>query len=314
MSKKKGSTATTEPPLVGERDMVQITSAAFSKLSTEAQQIIRQSTVARPALANYGQLREALAKGKYRWSTLRLPDETPLPRYSLGGKSDGLLEAAKAPRVDVSKVVAAAPPANPLLLEHLISLKILPPEAAPSGPVALPFLTPLSPGVLLPQPPPLAGATRSQMVDWRNRWGIPWITHVRDQDGCEACWAFAATALVESMVRIGHHLWCVRSEGDVHDGIGAVCASLGNSAAALDWIKTHGIADPDCYPWSTDNPPYVPTPDRPGRTTKIEPYTWPGGTDNQKNWPDNGGRPGTWFEVLSDSFGSSQGITDKTSR
>ena len=134
MSKKKGSTATTEPPLVEQRDMVQITSAAFSKLSPEAQQIIRQSTVARPALANYGQLREALAKGKYRWSTLRLPDETPLPRYSLGGKRDGLLEAAKAPRVDVSKVVAAAPPANPLLLDHLISLKILPPEAAPSGP------------------------------------------------------------------------------------------------------------------------------------------------------------------------------------
>src|SRR3989442_9488222 len=127
MGKQKGTTATTEAR-VEERDVVQITSDAFKKLPPEAQEIVRSSVIAQPTLVTYGHLRQALAKGNYRWSTVRGSDETPLPSYTLGAKTADLLEAAEAPKIDVAALVKASPPANPLLREHLIGLKILPSE------------------------------------------------------------------------------------------------------------------------------------------------------------------------------------------
>ena len=51
--------------------------------------------------------------------------------------------------------------------------------------------------------PPAAGV-HPAALDWRNRFGGNWITTVRDQNPCNACWAFAGTALVESMLKIEH--------------------------------------------------------------------------------------------------------------
>ena len=87
-------------------------------------------------------------------------------------------------------------------------------------------------------------------VDWRNRFGWPWITSVRDQGGCESCWAFGTTALYEAMVRIEQCVWCLRSEGDVRDGVGKQCWDPGNIGEATTLVTNYGIADPDCFPYT----------------------------------------------------------------
>ncbi len=86
-------------------------------------------------------------------------------------------------------------------------------------------------------------------VDWRNRFGRAWITSVRDQDGTSNCWAFAATALVEAMVRIDYLLWSSRSEGDVVHGVGKQSWDFGNLGEAITFVEENGLADPDCFPF-----------------------------------------------------------------
>ena len=92
-------------------------------------------------------------------------------------------------------LLAERPPANALLHAEPIERGVLPREGTAGGPAP-------------------TGGTRPASVDWRSRWEWPWITGIRDQNGSEHCWIFAPTALVESIVRIEHAVWCVRSEGD----------------------------------------------------------------------------------------------------
>lgn len=120
-------------------------------------------------------------------------------------------------------------------------------------------------------------------VDWRNRFGRGWITSVRNQAGSVNCWAFAANALYEAMIRIEHSLWTRRSEGDLARGTGKQAWDFGNIGEATIFAERYGLADPDCFPWSTwaslytARPhganlvatPYSPTPDRAGRTMRI---------------------------------------------
>ena len=110
------------------------------------------------------------------------------------------------------------------------------------------------------------------------------------------------------MARIEHFVWSKRSEGDVHDGMGSKCANGGDPSAALDWIATNGICDPACYPWSTMDPPYTPTPDRPGRTVKIPGKTLIGDIATQKTWLDTVGPLGAVFNVYQDFDGYHEGV------
>jgi hypothetical protein len=114
------------------------------------------------------------------------------------------------------------------------------------------------------------------------------------------------------MVRIEHHVWSKRSEGDVHDGMDAHCADTGDPAAALNWIRDHGLADPDCYPYKTDDSPYAPTADRSGRTVKTAGYVGLGSIDQQKTWLDIVGPIGVTFAVYDDFYGYGSGVYHKT--
>ena len=122
------------------------------------------------------------------------------------------------------------------------------------------------------------------VVDWRDRFGAHWVTSVRQQGGAPNCWAFAMTGLYESMVRIEHSVWCRRSEGDLGRATGKQSWDFGNPGEASIAAERFGVADPDCMPWSeaavlyTAKPhgaamtdmPLSPTPDRAGRTVRIE--------------------------------------------
>ena len=150
-------------------------------------------------------------------------------------------------------------------------------------------------------------------VDWRTRGA--WLTTVQDQNPCNNCWAFAATALVETMVHIEHGVWSKRSEGDLRDGWGGrlgedwrkrdkvlPCAHGAGVTGALDWIKNNGLADPDCFAWSPKDREYAPTSDRVGRTTRIPAYTDIGSTSEQKKWLDAVGPIIASFQVFDDFF------------
>jgi len=59
----------------------------------------------------------------------------------------------------------------------------------------------------------------SSSVDWRNRFGWPWLTQIKDQGGCGSCYIFSGVGVLEAMLRIEHFVWSLRSEGDVGDAI-----------------------------------------------------------------------------------------------
>lgn len=264
------------------------------------------------AINTVGELRKALAAEGLRWTVNeRLPDNQLLVRPHLGALTDQMPRAANLPRVDVAKMVAAMPPVNVSLVNHLVEIGVLKAQVIENRLPVIPH----------PSIPPAAGGPAVVPVDWRNRWGTNWITQIRDQDPCEACWAFGATALVESMVRIEHCVWCVRSEGDVHDGMGTKCGDCGNAGAALDWIKTNGISDSPCYAWPAPGnrsssyfnpapggcgggsmvaPNYHTCSDRSGRTVRIGGYTNLGNVNDEKNWIDQVGPLVVGFDVYND--------------
>lgn len=129
-------------------------------------------------------------------------------------------------------------------------------------------------------------------VDWRDRWGSPWLTNVKDQNGCGSCYSFGGVGLVEAMARIEHCVWSLRSEGDVGDAISFLFGAHskcdgGSPGNVLQWIQTNGVADPGC--WSSPNSPVLgkPTPDRLGRTVKLDKYQSIGGANihnDMKSW------------------------------
>lgn len=107
---------------------------------------------------------------------------------------------------------------------------------------------------------------------------------------CENCWIFGATALVETMVRIQHGMWAVRSEGDIRGSMGVSCESGGSAEAALSWATNagpNGISDLPCVPYRGVDDVYYPCSDRSGRTVRIPTaHTFSGSSSiaDQKSW------------------------------
>jgi Papain family cysteine protease len=258
--------------------------------------------------ATYGELRAHLRDEGITWTVNpNFADDDPIERPHLGALPEALVPADPAERIDVHVLLAERPPTNALLHAELIERGVLPREGAAGGPAP-------------------TGGTRPASVDWRSRWGWPWITGIRDQNGSEHCWIFAPTALVESMVRIEHAVWCVRSEGDYIGAQGVVVGQCGDPVDPLNWYASNGITDINCVPWpdltgstrtgaywspvatgcgtgSTQHATYTPCHNRNGRTVRIPAYTTLGNVEDQKNWIDTVGPLVVGFDVYSDFFG-----------
>lgn len=246
-----------------------------------------------------GELRRAIEDEDLGWQVrLTGDDDQEIEAAGLGGDPSGLPLAAETEPLDLSGLLDVG--SNPFLAVRRVERGLLDPAALEER---FPRTTLLRFGLgdVLAGEPPQAGAAAS--VDWRSRWGRNWITTVRDQNGCNACWAFAGVALVEAMVRIEDATWTHRSEGDVHAGMGAKCPDLGNIPAVSTFFAKNGFADPQCFPWSTSSPAYAPTPDRSGRTVRGPEFTWVSGLQGAKDWIDTVGPLITWFDVWSDFFG-----------
>ncbi|MGA8576552.1 MAG: C1 family peptidase [Candidatus Cybelea sp.] len=241
-------------------------------------------------------LKNALVTSNVRWTVNpSLRGEDPLPLHPTGGKPTGQPTVDKLPRTDIMRFVSV-PPANTFLLQRRVERGFL--AVKPMG-------APGAGGV-----PTVGGAPA--LVDWRNRFGWPWLTNIKDQDPCESCWCFAAVGAVEAATRIAHAIWSLRSEGDVHDGMSKHCADGGWPDAAFDWIKNNGVADAGCWPYHTDDAPYNPTPDRLGRTVKIDDYVALTTIADQKDWLDTVGPITAGFEVYHDFDGYGSGVYTHT--
>ena len=240
----------------------------------------------------------------------------------LGGLRDGLELSEKVKAIDFKSLFKVLPN-NPFILERRIARKIVS-DSLVKKEFRLGSPQERSPGEGFP---PLEEAAPASL-DWRNRWGWPWITSIRNQDGCEACWVFAAVALVEAMVRIEHCVWPWISEGDVHKGMESHCCDCSNPGAALDWMKNHGAADPGCFAWpdtssvcsegcgGTGANPMTLSPTRllgigRGGTVKIPAYSPVGSVADQKTWLDTVGPVVTFFEVWTDFFTYGSGVYHK---
>jgi hypothetical protein len=222
-----------------------------------------------------------------------LNDEDEVPRYAMGTDLSQVPLASEVAPVDMAEVIAQ-PVASPVLRARRQQLMGLTLELAFPG----------------------------AKVDWRDRWGGRWLATVQNQNPCQSCWAFGTTALVETMVRIEHGVWAKRSEGDVRDGWGgrlgedwrtrdntAPCQHGAGFDGALNWIVANGIADPDCFPWSSMDVDYTPTADRPGRTVRVGEYKWIGDVAEQKQWLDAVGPLVAGFDAYDDFQGYGGGGT-----
>jgi C1A family cysteine protease len=259
------------------------------------------------ALATVADLKKELAASQASWSVAEhLDDQAEIPQYALGIPED-YPKASEIKRTDLKKLLVEAP-LNPSLAEPRARVGLMPKP----GLKLLDETTRKSLSALVRNGAPAGGAPgRAATVDWRNRFERSWVTGIRDQNPCGSCWAFAVTALIESMVRIDHAVWCIRSEGDVHDGMAHTCAQGDWPQVALDWIKQHGLADPRCYPYYNFDHTWNPTQDRNGRTVKLEDYTMLANVEDEKNWIYSVGPVTCVFEVYTDFGGFGSGVYRK---
>jgi len=248
----------------------------------------------------YGWLRGLLAEQGVELERADVSDDTPIIEHPLGALPDRDRLASDIGSIQLMDSIR--PASHPELARRRIALGLAS-EADRELAARFPELSPVAGAG--GQPP--AGGGHPTAVDWRNRFGRNWITTIRDQNPCEACWAFAGTALVEAMLKIEHSYWARLSEGDLHDGLGARCADQGNLGNVSTFLSSHGLADPGCWPWHTDDAPYAPTTDRSGRTVRMPAVTWLGDVNQQKDWLDSTGPLATFFEVWHDFDGYTRG-------
>jgi len=108
--------------------------------------------------------------------------------------------------------------------------------------------------------PPIVGAPAT--LDWRNNGGN-FVTGVRNQGGCGSCWAFAATAALESSVLRAQNtpgidlnlseqvlISCGSSGG--HDA-GSCAGGASYPSYASDYIRDTGLPLETCYPYTASD-------------------------------------------------------------
>lgn len=252
----------------------------------------------------YGELRAFIEAEGLGWQPRSdVPDYVRLPMYAIGATTEGLVEEARVPPFDFNTLGAGE---SPFLAVRRAQRRLVRTEDVhtvfPRSQLRRLGLEDDETEDAAVAPP--EGGTPPSSLDWRNRWGMNWVTSTRDQNPCNACWAFAGTALVESMLRIETATWARLSEGDVHRGVGKTCPDLGNLGEVSNFFKNNGICDPASWPWRTDTPPYAPSPDRNGRSVRGPAFDVVS-VANSKDWLDTVGPLVTFIDVYNDFSGVS---------
>ncbi|MBN2399084.1 MAG: hypothetical protein JXI33_01950 [Candidatus Aminicenantes bacterium] len=93
-------------------------------------------------------------------------------------------------------------------------------------------------------------------IDWRDRNGRDYITPVKDQYGCGACWAFSAIGTAEAMWKIEKNrpdLDPDLSEQELVSCSGAGNCDGGYHGEAAAYMRTHGVSPEYCFSYSASD-------------------------------------------------------------
>ena len=104
--------------------------------------------------------------------------------------------------------------------------------------------------------PEAPAAALASSLDWRNYNGFLYVTPVRNQGNCGSCWAFAATAALESYVLITENIPGTDlnlSEQVLVSCSGAGSCSGGYIGSASQYISNTGLPPEACFPYSATN-------------------------------------------------------------
>lgn len=94
--------------------------------------------------------------------------------------------------------------------------------------------------------------------DWRNRHGKNWMTSVKNQGGCNSCWAFAAAGTIESYINLYYNqlldydlseqefLSCISYQEDP-------CSNGGSANAAFNYTYFNGVVKEIDFPYQAQN-------------------------------------------------------------
>jgi len=169
-----------------------------------------------------------------------------------------------------------------------------------------------------PQPPQdrqdvftAAGSVQSlpTSFDWHNVDGVDWMSPVRNQGGCGACWAFNAVGAVEGQYNISMN--DPDYDLDLSEQYLVSCSSVGDCgggwhATALNFIMSQGVPDEQCFPYkAADSPCSGKCSDWDSRLYKIDSFgqCFPYETEDIKNYLYNVGPLAVALRWADMSFG-----------
>ena len=94
-----------------------------------------------------------------------------------------------------------------------------------------------------------------EFFDWRNFDGKNYITSIKNQRSCGSCVAFAATAVLESVIQIETDFIFDYDLSESHLFFcgGGSCSIGWTNDAAADFIENTGVVDELCFPYSPKN-------------------------------------------------------------
>ncbi|MFH1623452.1 MAG: C1 family peptidase, partial [Candidatus Aenigmatarchaeota archaeon] len=153
-------------------------------------------------------------------------------------------------------------------------------------------------------------------MDWRNKDGRNWVTPVKNQGNCGACWAFGAVGVVESraMIALGdpdHPIDLSEQDLVSCSGIGDCGgAALGSMDSVFAYTQSTGIVDESCFPYAASNLPCSnKCGDWQAKTVRVLDYEkLPASTEPIKQAISDYGPVTVYMAVLSDFLGYQGGV------